>query len=118
MNFHPFDKADDSEDNYHDIVLLHLDYEEWIANTLEPELKKVGFNVFIPVIDIPLGTIYDQEMAKAFENTHRVIVVLSQKFIEDKEISMRGFYAAHSHVNPAKRKQFLVLIKMEHFDVG
>ena len=113
LNLHPFDRTKvDSEDLQYDVYLMY-NYKDarWATEKLLPGLEKLGYRVYVPDRDMGIGVITAEARSQAFSQTHRVVVVVSQRLIDNVE-SMNEFFHAHEHENSAIRKRFLVLIKL------
>lgn len=113
LNLHPFDRSKhDEDDKDYDVYLMYSDADLiWATQNLLPGIEKLGFRVFVAERDMELGAITAEARASALTRSHRVVVVVSQKFI-NSEVSMNEFYHADAHENSATRKRFLVLIKL------
>lgn len=113
LNLHPFDRSSvDSESLDYDLYLMY-NYADspWATEKLLPGLEKFGYRVYVPERDMGIGEITAEARANAFASTHRVLVVVSQKFIDSGE-SMKEFFHAHEHENSTTRKRYLVLVKL------
>lgn len=112
FNWHPFDKQDREIGKEYDVYLMYCkDDEGYAINTLLVGLEQFGYKVFIGVRDFTIGASTAAEMAEAFSKSHRVLVVVSQKFLNNK-YAMSDFYHAYEHDRSATRRRFLVLVKL------
>ena len=114
LDWHPFDKTKNEEDKEYDVYLLYCrNDEEWVINTLLVGLKHYGYRTCVPDRDFTVGASTAEEMSSAFSKTHRVLVVVSQSFIDDVN-AMSDFYHAYEHDRSVTRGRFLVLIKLQN----
>ena len=112
LNWHPFDKQETDEGKLHDVYLMYCQADEsWVLSTLLVGLTNCGYKTCVPDRDFAVGASTASEMAEAFSNTHRVLVVVSQSFINNK-YAMSDFYHAYEHDRSATRRRFLVLVKL------
>ena len=113
FNWHPFDKQECEENKEHDVYLMYSHEDEfWVMNTLLEGLEKSGYRTFVPDRDFTVGASTADEMSNAFSKTRRVLVVISQKFINNRN-AMSDFYHAYEHDRSSTGKRFLVLIKLK-----
>ena len=114
LDWHPFDKTKNEENKEYDVYLLYCrNDEEWVINTLLVGLKHYGYRTCVPDRDFTVGASTAEEMSSAFSKTHRVLVVVSQSFIDDVN-AMSDFYHAYEHDRSVTRGRFLVLIKLQN----
>ena len=119
LDWHPFDKQEEDDGRKHDVYLMYCQADEsWVINTLLVGLNKFGYKTCVPDRDFTAGASTAAEMAEAFSKTHRVLVVVSQSFVNNK-YAMSDFYHAYEHARSATRRRFLVLVKLrEKIDFG
>ena len=112
LDWHPFDKQEEDDGKKHDVYLMYCQADEsWVINTLLVGLNKFGYKTCVPDRDFAVGASTAAEMAEAFSKTRRVLVVLSQSFVNNK-YAMSDFYHAYEHDRSATRRRFLVLVKL------
>ncbi|XP_067935780.1 toll-like receptor 13 [Watersipora subatra] len=113
LNWHPFDKQIEDEEKEHDAYLMYCTEDEsWVISTLLAGLERSGYRTCVPDRDFTIGASTAEEMAQAFSKTHRVIVVISQSFVDNTN-AMSDFFHAYNHDRSATQKRFLVLIKLQ-----
>ena len=119
LDWHPFDKQKEDDGKKHDVYLMYCQADEsWVINTLLVGLNKFRYKTCVPDRDFTVGASTAAEMAEAFSKTRRVLVVLSQSFVNNK-YAMSDFYHAYEHDRSATRRRFLVLVKLrEKIDFG
>ena len=112
LNWHPFDNQEEPISKDYDVYLMYCQKDEhWVINTLLAGLERSGYRTCVPDRDFTVGAATAEEMAEAFEKTHRVLVVISQNFIDDVN-SMSDFHHAYSHDRFSAQTRFLVFVKL------
>ena len=97
--------------NYHAYIMYHEDDERWVEQKLLPNLDN-NYSIYVPAREPRTHSIKAEDRADKFSKCHRVIVVLSQKFIDNDELMVQ-FFHAHQHENSPSRKRFLILIMLD-----
>lgn len=114
LNWHPFDKQDWTEDKEYDLYLMYDRKDEsWTINTLLVGLERLGYRTCVSDRDFALGSSTAAEMAESFTKTHRVVVVVSQSFV-DNDNAMSDFYHAYQHDRSPTGRRFLILINLNN----
>ena len=112
LNLHPFDKQlRDTEKEYDIFLLYNRDDEVWVVNTLRVGLEEFGYKLCIGARDFTVGAANTAELANALTNSHRVIVVVSQSFINNDR-DMSDFYHACEYQSATTRQRFIILVKI------
>lgn len=113
LNLHPLDRnKDDRTRKSYDAYLMYCDDDyRYATETLLVGLERCGYRIYVPDRDMALGAITAEARANALADSHRVIVVISQKFVNDDR-SMCAFLHAFDHDNAPTRQRYLVLIRL------
>lgn len=113
FNLHPFDKDKEPQQKRYDVyVLCCLADIVWVKDILLEGLENYGYRTCVKERDFSLGGGEAQELSNTFAGTHRVLVVYSQRFINDGK-AVSDFYHAYQYSKTLSRKRFLVFVKLD-----
>ena len=114
FNIRPFYGAKDKRTDFNtDAYLLYNDKDEHFAEVLLKDLEKEGYQVYCPAADPNYGRCSVEVRSEKLDQTHRVLVVLSQAFVDSEE-SMRQFVHANEHRDSSTiRDRFFVFISLD-----
>ena len=112
LNWHPFDKQDEGLGKIYDAYLMYCDSDhKYAQNTILKGLEKKGYRKADHQRERELGALTEEETAKFLEQSHRVIVVVSQNVLSDTKV-MHDFYRAESQGKARGKKRFIIMVVM------
>lgn len=96
----------------YDAYILYSDKDcHWAHEVLLIGLRNQGFSTFDKNRDSQPGYVLEEQLDKAFQTSHRVIVVLSKNLLTDDE-ALSQFYRADAHGKLRDRKRYIIMIKL------
>lgn len=112
LNWHPFHRQEEEQSKKYDAYLMYSDHDyKWAQNTLLKGLEKCRYRIVDPLRDSITGRGTEEETAEFLQQSHRVILVLSQKLLSDKSV-ISDFYRAESQGKAYGNKRFIIMVVM------
>ena len=112
FNWHPFHRQDVEQGNEYDAYLMYCDSDyRWAQQTLLVGLENRRYRIVDPLRYSALGRITEDETDDFLRQSHRVIVVVSQRFLRDGKV-MSDFYRAETHGQANGNKRFIIMIQI------
>ena len=95
----------------YDAYILYSDVDYyWVQETLLVGLRNHGFSTYDRNRDGNIGYMLAEQLDEAFQNSHRVLVILSNNFLQDED-ALSQFYRADSHGNQRGKNRYIIMIK-------
>ena len=112
FDWHPFHKQEEEQGKKYDAYLMYCDSDyRWAQQTLLVGLENRRYRIVDPLRDSALGRITEEETDEFLRQSHRVIVVVSQRFLSDGKV-MSDFYRAETHGQANGNKRYIIMIQM------
>lgn len=115
FHWHPFDSVDDSDpDKIYDAFVSYNSHDEtWVYETLRDTLENCEppYRLCLHERDFEIGASIQENIFHSVQRSKRMIMVLSQHFIQS-EWCMLEFRAAH-HKVLQDRRRYLIIILMD-----
>ena len=112
LNWHPFDKQKEEQGKKYDAYLMYCDSDyRWAQNTLLAGLEKSRYRIVDPLRDSMPGRNTEEETAEFLTQSHRVIVVVSQKLLSDRKV-MSDFYRAENQGKAYGNRRYIIMVEM------
>ena len=89
------------------IAVYHDDDEDFVKSNIQEPLEKQGFKLFVDYRDGMPGKPVLRYMADAIAQSHRVIIILSQQFLDDNRC---GYMLDQAFYQTLEGQQFQVII--------
>ena len=110
FNWHPFHRQEEEQGKKYDAYLMYCDSDyRWAQQTLLVGLENRRYRIVDPLRDSALGRITEED--EFLRQSHRVIVVVSKRFLSDGKV-MSDFYRAETHGQANGNKRYIIMIQM------
>ena len=112
INWHPFHRQEEEQGKKYDAYLMYCESDyRWAQQTLLVGLENRRYRIVDPLRDSALGRITKEETNEFLRQSHRVIVVVSQRFLRDGKV-MSDSYRAETHGQANGNKRYIIMIQM------
>ena len=114
FNWHPFDPQELRSDKEHDVYVIYSDKDYiWVQRTLLVGLEQQGYRTVDRRRDFIIGVNDADQVVNFISNSHRVVVVLSQHFMTDRE-ALKDFQQAETQCLAKGNRRFLIMITLQN----
>ena len=120
LNFHPFDRIDDSDPNkiYDAFISYSGDDYQWVVNTLQRRLENHNppYKLCLHHRDFQVGALIQENIFKSVDHSKRMLMVLSPSFVKSGWCLLE-FRFAHQKVLE-DRTNYLIIILFDDVDMA